>query len=87
MIHISQAKTIADLLDRDPIMARLVKEHVKPDRLIELLELPTPKYYSLDAAFPDLELEDLIEIVDAWLREYGYEPVTERKKSRQASKP
>lgn len=34
------AANIARCLDRDPIMARLVKEHISPARLLEVLELP-----------------------------------------------
>ena len=42
------AKLVALLLENDLVMARLVKEHIKPERLIEILEIPTPEPEALD---------------------------------------
>jgi hypothetical protein len=40
MNPIHEAKQLADRLEADPIVAAQIKEHVKPIRLLELLDLP-----------------------------------------------
>ena len=37
------AKEIALWLDADPIMARQVKDYIKPERLVEVLEITAPE--------------------------------------------
>ena len=61
------AKHIAEMLDQDPIMARLVKEYITPDRLREVLELPrADEPESIDNALdPVSEAE-----IDAWIKEW-----------------
>ena len=63
------AKHIAGLLDADPVMARLVKEHVSAERLREVLELPAPEHETLEDAFPDLDRGELKDFVDEWIKE------------------
>lgn len=44
------ARKLADILDKDPIMAAQLKENIAVQRLLELLELPEAevvKYYDL----------------------------------------
>ncbi len=39
MSVIQQAKYFASILEADPILAAQVKEHIKPERLFELLDI------------------------------------------------
>jgi hypothetical protein len=57
------AKHIAGLLDADPVMARLVKEHLSPERLREVLELPVQHFESLEEAFPEADGEEMDELI------------------------
>lgn len=40
MNPISASKLLANLLDTDPVAAAQIKEHLKPERILELLDLP-----------------------------------------------
>jgi len=60
-------ESIAEFLDRDPIEARRVKEHIKPERLMEVLDLGRhlpymPRGQTLDNFSPD----EIFEIFDRW---------------------
>ena len=50
------AQEIATLIDRDPVMASQIKEHISSERLREVLELPA-------ADFNEMETENLIDAV------------------------
>lgn len=53
------AKHIAGLLDADPVMARLVKEHISPERLREVLELPCASTVEEAVAhFSEIDIEN-----------------------------
>lgn len=55
MDHPSElAREIARLLDSDPIAASQVKEHLKPDRITELLNMPLRE-------FEDAGLDEVME--------------------------
>lgn len=44
------ARKLADIIDKDPVMAAQLKENIAVQRLLELLELPeaeVAKYYQL----------------------------------------
>jgi hypothetical protein len=40
MHPISASRQLANLLDMDPVAARQVKEHLSPERILQLLDLP-----------------------------------------------
>lgn len=55
------AKSIAKLIQSDPIATAQVKEHVSRDRILELFDIDTEE--------PPLAAEDTVDGIDAALRE------------------
>jgi hypothetical protein len=43
------AQEIATLINRDPVMASQIKEHISPERLREVLELPATDFDETEA--------------------------------------
>lgn len=54
----SVAQQVAALLESDPIAAAQVKEHLKPQRLLELLDLPVEDILYFIGPLEDLPLSD-----------------------------
>lgn len=67
---IEMAKHIADILDGDPVMARQVKEHISPARLLEILEIeaPEPEVEQVEA---EIENDDLIREIETRWRSFS----------------
>ena len=58
-------ETIAEFLDRDPIEAQRVKEHIKPERLMEVLDLsPHLPDMPCDLTLDHFSPEDIFEVFD-----------------------
>lgn len=57
---IDSAKLIADSLDKDPVMARQIQEHLGRERLLELLDIE-PEVMPLDELLEEVDTDDLIE--------------------------
>ena len=57
------AKEVASLIDADPIMARQLKEHVKPERLLELLEIDAVLlgFEDFDPEKPDAKIRNCLQ--------------------------
>jgi hypothetical protein len=59
------AKEIAHMIDTDPVMASKIKEFIKPERLLELLDIEQP---DINELLRKADSEDLIDEVRARMR-------------------
>lgn len=60
------AEHIARMLDQDPVMAGMVKEFIKPERLAEVLELPLPHFIAFIEAFSRHDEKEIEEMIYQW---------------------
>jgi hypothetical protein len=65
----SIAKAVAQVLDRDPLAAGLVKEYLGVERLIRVLDLPPPDFESIEEAFPQASVAELRDLVSQWVQD------------------